>query len=346
MASVFRGLYGLILLNHFIRHAGAPDPLSWRAFTFFCRQLVHLRIWLDSRLSGQSHVEPFGRRAGLERGFGGTKSALQLFVLSRNFPEKCCTLYRIALYIAVPLVALFGRRFGLKGRLRRPHHRLVWPGDLVCLERVAWFQQPVDEQLRSVSVFLRRHLAFPGVRGRVPPWNPVFRLTGILGGIVCLFAASVCFGVQADTPNSTVIGAPIGWALVLTGTVLFFLSFPGAPERFLPKPVVSLGRISYGLYLFHELAHYLIFHVWKPWLLRLSEWAHLRPTGPVSERRSPSALRSCWRTCHIRFTSGRSFGAKAGSPSFRPGIRQWPRLKRTSVAAKTNGFGKEGWASN
>ena len=47
----FAVFYGLVLLNHFIRYTGATDPLSWLAFHFLCGQLVHLRSWLDSRLS-------------------------------------------------------------------------------------------------------------------------------------------------------------------------------------------------------------------------------------------------------------------------------------------------------
>src|SRR6185312_6088439 len=108
------------------------------------------------------------------------------------------------------------------------------------------------------------------------------RLLGVSSGIVCLFVASVYFGVQADTPSSTVLQAPVGWALVLAGTILFFLSLLGAPARFFPKPIVYLGRISYGLYLLHELAYTLVFHVWKAQLVRLSESLHLAEwTGGV-----------------------------------------------------------------
>ena len=83
------------------------------------------------------------------------------------------------------------------------------------------------------------------------------------------------FGVQADTPSSTVLQAPLGWALVLAATTFFFLSLLGTPGRYLPRPVVYLGRISYGLYLFHELVYTLVFHVWKARLVRFSEFLHL-----------------------------------------------------------------------
>lgn len=49
----------------------------------------------------------------------------------------------------------------------------------------------------------------------------------------------------------------------------------GFPRRYLPAPIVYLGRISYGLYLFHELVYFLIFAPSKLWLIRLSEALHL-----------------------------------------------------------------------
>ena len=76
------------------------------------------------------------------------------------------------------------------------------------------------------------------------------RIVSILAGIASLFAALVYLGVQADTPSSNVLQAPVGWALVLAATLLFLLSLVGMPARYLPGPVVYLGRISYGLYLF------------------------------------------------------------------------------------------------
>ncbi len=85
----------------------------------------------------------------------------------------------------------------------------------------------------------------------------------------------MAFGVQADTPHSTVLQAPFGWALVLAGTLLLFLSVLGLSARFLPASVVYLGRISYGLYLVHELAYFLIYHPGKAWLSRLSQTLHL-----------------------------------------------------------------------
>ena len=57
--------------------------------------------------------------------------------------------------------------------------------------------------------------------------------------------------------------------------MLIFLSLLGFPAKYLPKPIVYLGRISYGLYLFHELIYFLIFSTGRVWLTKLTYALHL-----------------------------------------------------------------------
>jgi peptidoglycan/LPS O-acetylase OafA/YrhL len=45
--------------------------------------------------------------------------------------------------------------------------------------------------------------------------------------------------------------------------VLLFLSLLGTPAKYLPSPLVYLGRISYGLYALHITTYWFIYHVWK-----------------------------------------------------------------------------------
>jgi peptidoglycan/LPS O-acetylase OafA/YrhL len=178
-------------------------------------------------------------------------------------------------YIAIPLIALYGGRFGLKivsFTLMAVSYAVVtwyaWKGFHGFSSQ--WTNSFVEFQFFSAGTLLSLTL-----KGRTPQWKLPLRFLGILGGILCLFVASVYLGVQADTPHSTALQAPVGWALVLTGTVLFLLSLLGTPPHFLPKPIVYLGRISYGLYLFHQFIYFLVFDVWKAHLLHLSELLHL-----------------------------------------------------------------------
>jgi peptidoglycan/LPS O-acetylase OafA/YrhL len=239
----FAVFYGLILLNHFIPFVGAPDPLSWLAFTLFAGNwYICIHGWI--------HAFPVNP------------------MWSISVEEQ--------FYIVIPLIGLYGRRFGLKTvslTLMAVSYGMVtwyaWKG---------WhgFSSQWTNSLVQFQFFSAGTLLSLALKGRAPQWNLALRVIGILAGITCLFVASVYFGVQADTPSSTVLEAPLGWILVLTATVLFFLSLLGSDSRYLPRPIIYLGRISYGLYLFHQLIYTLVFHVWKAPLVRLSEFLHLQ----------------------------------------------------------------------
>lgn len=238
----FAVFYGLVLLTRFIPYTGPTDPRSWLAFSLFAGNWYICRHgWIPA-----FPVNP---------------------LWSISVEEQ--------FYIVIPLIVLYGRRRGLKMvafTLLAVSYAVVtwyaWKGWHGFSSQ--WTNSFVQFQFFSAGALLSLAL-----KGRAPRMSIPLRLLGIATGIACLFIASVYLGVQADTPGSTVLQAPLGWALVLAGTVLFFLSLLGTPVRYLPKPVVYLGRISYGLYVFHELVYTFIFHIWKPHLIRLSEYLRL-----------------------------------------------------------------------
>ncbi len=111
---------------------------------------------------------------------------------------------------------------------RDPAHCSCWPprwseGDLirpdgcfVCRRGALrhafheWLQQSMDQKLRPVSVLRPGTLLSLYLKCRIVRWHPVMRLVAALAGICCWPTASITFGVQADTPPSTVLQAPIG----------------------------------------------------------------------------------------------------------------------------------------
>lgn len=238
----FAVFYGLVLLTRFIPYTGPTYPRSWLAFSLFAGNWYICRHgWIPA-----FPVNP---------------------LWSISVEEQ--------FYIVIPLIVLYGRRRGLKMvafTLLAVSYAVVtwyaWKGWHGFSSQ--WTNSFVQFQFFSAGALLSLAL-----KGRAPRMSIPLRLLGIATGIACLFIASVYLGVQADTPGSTVLQAPLGWALVLAGTVLFFLSLLGTPVRYLPKPVVYLGRISYGLYVLHELVYTFIFHIWKPHLIRLSEYLRL-----------------------------------------------------------------------
>lgn len=238
----FAVFFGLVLLNRVIPHTGATDPSSWLAFTFFAGNwYICIHGWI--------HAFPV--------------NPLWSISVEEQF------------YIAVPLIVYYGHRFGLKV----VSISLIFVS-YACVTWYSWkgwsgFSSQWTNSFVQFQFFAAGTLLSLGLKGRLLQWNLAGRLSGILIAVVCLFVASVYLGVQADTPTSTVLQAPVGWLLVLVATLLFFLSLYGTPVRYLPKPIVYLGRISYGLYVFHELMYTLVFHSWKAHLRWISEHLYL-----------------------------------------------------------------------
>lgn len=237
----FGAFFGLALLENFIRHVGPPRA-SWLAFTFFAGNwYICIHGWI--------HAYPV--------------NPLWSISVEEQF------------YIAIPLLVRYGTRRVLKlvsflliavayGAViyyaLHPRHGFS----------SQWTNSLVQFQFFSAGTLLSLYL-----KGRLPQWHVVVRIGAFIAAIACWLVASVTFGVQADTPHSTVLGAPIGWALLLGGTVLLFLSLLGTPSKYLPAFAIYLGRISYGLYIFHELMLFLVFKTWRKQLDGLCRMLHV-----------------------------------------------------------------------
>jgi peptidoglycan/LPS O-acetylase OafA/YrhL len=92
------------------------------------------------------------------------------------------------------------------------------------------------------------------LRGRLPRLHAGVRTALGFGCLVALVGFAFEFGLHSG-PTS-VLRLTLGWpfaALACAGIVLSVLGADGLGARFLSqRPVVYLGRISYGLYVFHQ----------------------------------------------------------------------------------------------
>lgn len=92
------------------------------------------------------------------------------------------------------------------------------------------------------------------LNGRIPINSAGLRLGTITGGLLCWGLASAVFQVQSPGRMATVPDLIAGYLCIAGGAVLIFLGILGLPSRFLPSSLIYLGKISYGLYVFHNFA--------------------------------------------------------------------------------------------
>lgn len=169
-------------------------------------------------------------------------------------------------YILIPLLVAVGGRKALRIAsllailaaywVIYRYARVTWTGD-----NGEWTNSFVHFQFFGGGALLAM-----GLRERVPKWGWPVRLLLFATGIGCWVVAQAVFGVRGWEPFTTVGQALSGWPLILIGCALFLLAFLGISSHRIPRWVIYMGRISFGLYVYHSLVYYLVFHYPASWL--------------------------------------------------------------------------------
>ena len=90
------------------------------------------------------------------------------------------------------------------------------------------------------------------LRDRTLSLKPSLRVTIFIIGLAFWLLATEVFHVDAfQSPSPDFKGIIWGYILVAVGCTLIFLATLGLSSRKLPKSLLYLGKISYGLYVFH-----------------------------------------------------------------------------------------------
>jgi peptidoglycan/LPS O-acetylase OafA/YrhL len=243
----FAVFFGLALFNHFVPGVGTEDPLAWLSFTFFAGNWYILHHgWIAGS------VDPLWS-ISVEEQFYIVIPVIAAFAGRRAVAIVSCLLLGVS-YLTVLLYAL--------------HPTAGDNGE--------WTNSFVQFQFFCAGTLIAILL-----RGRLVRLSLPLRGVGFLLAAGCWFTAVLRFKVQSWEPQPTLAGAILGWLLVLTGAVLFFLCAHGIPSRFIPGWLAYLGRISYGLYLFHSLIFFLTFEKALPYLRRLCP--DLALPGPIRD---------------------------------------------------------------
>jgi peptidoglycan/LPS O-acetylase OafA/YrhL len=167
-------------------------------------------------------------------------------------------------YVCAPWIAKYFSRKMLFGFcivvLLLSNARLYWLGTTHAPGYSIWFDSIVQFQCFAAGMLLCLFLR--GHAPKIASWQrPV--LLAVCGG--CWFFAS--YGLHAlFTYTSTKLNPGSwrligGYALGTLGCVLFLIAFLGIDARLLPRWAIYLGRISFGLYVYHQLALNVVKHI-------------------------------------------------------------------------------------
>jgi peptidoglycan/LPS O-acetylase OafA/YrhL len=138
-------------------------------------------------------------------------------------------------------------------------------GHLSTLDQRIWTDTFVQFECFAVGMLLSL-----GLRGRLPILAIWQRVAFFIGCWCCWITA--CYGLHS---RFNVIGAPDnpgsarlmgGYALTSIGSLLMMIAFMGIDARFIPRWTIYLGRISFGLYIYHQFA--------------IEIWVHIFGRGP------------------------------------------------------------------
>lgn len=117
------------------------------------------------------------------------------------------------------------------------------------LDVTIWLNSAVQFQFFGWGALLAIFFA-----GRLPQISQPKRIALAFVGAASWLAASTLCGLKSANADPSLIQLCVGYEFAAAGCICFFLALFGmSPTRF-PEFIVYLGKISYGLYVYHEFA--------------------------------------------------------------------------------------------
>ncbi|HEY0785621.1 MAG TPA: acyltransferase [Acidobacteriaceae bacterium] len=117
-----------------------------------------------------------------------------------------------------------------------------------------------DNSLVEFQIFALGALTALGLRGRIPHFGPGLRLVLLGAGSALWLGAARFSGIDDRMPRGG-FGPMLGYWAVGLGCACLLVSALGIGRQAIPRPLVYLGKISYGLYVFHQISLEVVSHL-------------------------------------------------------------------------------------
>ena len=236
---------------------------------FYIRRI--LRIWplyyLALALGALSVLLPGGQPSyALNVGWFAIFMGTWFLVQHGSVPDLIYHLWSISVeeqfYLFAPWIIKYLNRKSLYGLclilVITANAVLFHLGRIQANDDAIWFNSFVQFECFAAGILLCLAL-----RGSLPQFKVWQRLLLLACGWLCWFLTSFWL----DYPSYSASSNPGSWhligafALASLGSILTLLAFLGLNPKLIPRWVVYLGRISFGLYVFHIAALRLVFGI-------------------------------------------------------------------------------------
>ena len=176
------------------------------------------------------------------------------------------------LYIILPLIVFYAGRRGLKIFSYLTIAISYLTITYYALHPTPGFSGQWTNSFVQFQFFAAGILCSVYLNGKQPQSNIFTRLLMFILGVGCWLIASIVCEINADAPHLATIGQSVsGWILILIGVMLMFFSLLGISSKYLPNPLIYLGRISFGMYMVHITIYWIIYRIFKDELVLVSD---------------------------------------------------------------------------
>jgi len=128
-----------------------------------------------------------------------------------------------------------------------------------CVADAVWGNSFVQFEMFAGGILLAIFL-----KQQMPSLKLWQRAVLLIAAPICWFSAAYFFRAKGIMQVQSGVALMVGYALVVVGCLSVLLGLLGIPAKFFPRWLVHLGRISYGLYVFHEVGLLIGYRLVKP----------------------------------------------------------------------------------